>query len=117
MLRKGQVHLVDAVKHADLKFDVHTLNQDRHDGFGVAWKMQGSFNHLPAGGSGQAGSLLSLEANNAVYPIETEVRVGKTSIAVKGVLTHPRSLAALDMRLKFSGVSMAQLYPLIAIRN
>jgi uncharacterized protein involved in outer membrane biogenesis len=36
-------------------------------------------------------------------------------IDVKGTLTRPRNLAALDLQLKLSGVSMAQLYPLANI--
>ncbi len=43
------------------------------------------------------------------------LRMGKTVIAVEGTLTKPTDLAALDMRLKLSGVNMARLYALTGI--
>jgi len=43
------------------------------------------------------------------------LRMGQTVIAVAGTLTKPSDLAALDMRLKLSGVSMGRLYALIGI--
>ena len=43
------------------------------------------------------------------------MHAGKTSISFKGTLTRPRDLAALDMRLKLSGPSMARLFPLIGV--
>jgi len=43
------------------------------------------------------------------------LRIGQTVIGVEGTLTKPTDLAALDMRLKLSGVSMARLYALSGI--
>jgi uncharacterized protein involved in outer membrane biogenesis len=115
VLSGGHVHLVDAVKQADLKIDVDTIAPGGNGGYGIAWKLRGSFNQEAAGGSGRAGALLSLEASDAVYPVQADLRVGKTSIAFKGTVTRPADLAALDMRLSLAGVSMAQLFPLIGV--
>ena len=44
-----------------------------------------------------------------------KLSMGQTAIAVAGTLTKPTDLAALDMGLKVSGVSMGRLYALIGI--
>ncbi len=115
VLNKGSVRIVDAIKRADVKAAIDTLPAGQDGAYGVIWKITGSFNGEAVSGSGKAGAVLSLHTQAEPYPIEASVRVGKTAISVKGNLTKPRSLAALDMRLKLSGVSMAQLYPLTGI--
>ncbi|HAT33702.1 MAG TPA: AsmA family protein [Janthinobacterium sp.] len=110
---KGTVHLVDALKHADVTADIDTINAD--PAYGVAWRLHGSFNGDKVGGSGKAGAVLSLQRQSVPYPIAADIKVGSTSIAVVGTLTKPTALAALDMRLKVAGVSMARLFPLTGV--
>lgn len=113
VLTKGSVHLSDAVKHADLTADIDTLDADPD--YGVAWHLRGKFNGEPISGNGRAGAVLSLQHQTAPYPITANLRMGQTVVAVEGTLTKPTDLAALDMRLKLSGVSMARLYALTGI--
>ncbi|HUX65164.1 AsmA family protein [Sulfuricella sp.] len=110
---KGSVHLSDAVQHADVTADIDTLASDPI--YGVAWHIRGKFNGEAVSGNGKAGAVLSLQHQTAPYPIMAHLRMGKTVIAVEGSLTKPTDLAALDMRLKLSGVSMARLYALSGI--
>ena len=110
---KGSVHLVDALKRADITADVDTINAD--PSYGVAWTLRGKFNGENVSGKGKAGAVLSLQKQDAPYPIAADIKVGGTSIAVLGTLTKPTALAALDMRLKVSGPSMARLYGLTGI--
>ncbi|MDC8760054.1 AsmA family protein [Janthinobacterium fluminis] len=110
---KGNVHFIDARQRADITADVDTINAD--PGYGVAWKLAGSFNGEKVDGSGKAGAVLSLQQQIAPYPLAADIRVGSTAIAFEGTLTRPTALAALDMRLKLSGASMARLYPLLGI--
>lgn len=44
-----------------------------------------------------------------------DVTIGGTKAAVAGTTTDPVGLGALDLRLKLSGRSMAQLYPLTGV--
>lgn len=110
---KGSVHLIDAVQHADVTADIDTLNAD--PSYGVAWQLRGKFKGEAISGNGRAGAVLSLQQQTAPYPIMAHLRMEKTVIAVEGTLTKPTDLAALDMRLKLSGVSMARLYALTGI--
>jgi AsmA family protein len=115
VLNKGNVRIVDAIKHADVTATIDTLPQARTKDYGIGWKMTGSFNGGTISGNGKAGAVLSLQTDTSPYPLEAHVRVGKTEIDVKGTLTRPRQLAALDLQLRMSGASMAQLYPLSGI--
>ncbi|MEO6354171.1 MAG: AsmA family protein [Oxalobacteraceae bacterium] len=110
---KGSVHLTDAIKHADVTADIDTIEADPT--YGVAWHLRGKFNGEKISGNGKAGAVLSLQRQTAPYPIMANLHIGKTIIAVDGTLTKPTDLAALDMRLKLSGPSMARLYPLTGI--
>ena len=115
VLNKGSVRIVDAVKHADVKVTIDSLDQASAEGYGVNWHLSGRFNGENVSGSGKAGAILSLQNQVKPYPIEASLHAGKTTIHLVGSLTKPSDLAALDMRLKLSGASMAQLYPLTGI--
>jgi AsmA family protein len=110
---KGQLRVRDAIRHADVLADIDTLPADPV--YGVAWKLSGKYNGEPLSGHGKAGAVLSLQHQDAPYPLAADIKAGPTSIALEGTLTRPAALAALDLRLKLSGVSMARLYRLTGI--
>lgn len=109
----GSVHLIDAIKHADITAAIDTLDADPV--YGVTWQLRGKFNGKAISGNGKAGAVLSLQHQIAPYPIMAHLRMEKTMIDIEGTLTKPTDLAALDLRLKLSGASMGQLYALSGI--
>lgn len=115
ILNQGTVHIVDAIKRADVRIELDTLAARNEDGYRLGWRINGSFNGEAVSGNGRAGGILSLQKRDVKYPLEAMLRVGKTHIDAKGTLTDPRNLSALDLRLRVAGVSMAQLYPLINV--
>ena len=110
---KGRIHLVDAIRHADVTADINTLDADPV--YGVAWQLHGKLGNEDVSGTGRAGAVLSLQQQTTPYPIMARLHVGKTLIAVKGTLTKPSDLAALDMHLNVSGPSMGKLYAISGI--
>ena len=110
---KGSVHLIDAIRHADVTADIDTLDADPI--YGVEWQLRGKVNGETVSGNGRAGAVLSLQHQTVPYPIKAHLRMGQTVIAVEGTLTRPTDLAALDMHLIVSGVSMGRLYALSGI--
>ncbi|HEY0061847.1 MAG TPA: AsmA family protein [Telluria sp.] len=105
---KGTVHFKDAVEKADITADVDVINDS--SAYGVSWKAKGSFNGAPVTGGGKAGAVLSLKQQTDPFPLQADMRIGAVRVALEGTLTRPTKLAALDMRLKLSGPSMARLY-------
>ncbi|GGC82632.1 hypothetical protein GCM10011396_32450 [Undibacterium terreum] len=120
VLDKGTVKIKDAVKHADITANIDTLDDKQiaasKNTYGVGWTLNGSFNKEKVSGSGKAGAVLSLQNQNAAFPLEADVKVGKSVVVqVKGTITKPSDLAAIDMRLHLAGASMAGLYALTGI--
>jgi len=115
VIRQGSVQLDDAIQKINAKADIDTLDPDKEKVYGIGWNVKGKFNQADIRGEGKAGGVLSLQDESKPYPLEADVRVGKTRIAAKGTLTKPQELAALDLQLNLSGDSMAHLYPLTGV--
>lgn len=110
---KGTVYLDDAITRTALRADVDTLTDDKR--YGIAWKLSGTYRGETVQGGGKAGSVLSLQRQGTPFPIQADMRASGSSMAIEGTLTRPTNLAALDVRLKVAGPSMARLYPLTGV--
>ncbi|SFB93213.1 hypothetical protein SAMN05216204_102327 [Massilia yuzhufengensis] len=108
VLTEGVVHVKDAVTKADVTALVHTL--DNNPRYGVGWTLDGTYNGAKVTGGGKAGAVLSLKQQSTPYPVQADMRSGKTRIAVEGTVTRPSKLAAIDLKLTLAGASMDQLY-------
>lgn len=131
---KGSVGLSDAILQADLTVLVDPLGKPvpfadvagaafvPEDAAAAAprdyvfgWKVDGKFKNLPTKGEGKVGGMLALQDPKQPFPVQADVSIGGTKAAITGTLTDPANLGALDLRLKLSGGSMAQLYPLTGV--
>jgi uncharacterized protein involved in outer membrane biogenesis len=110
---KGVVHLVDAREKADVTADIDTIDADPL--YGVSWKLHGTYNNAPVTGSGKAGAVLSLKQQTTPFPVQADFRAGATRVSAEGTITRPAQLAAIDLKLKLAGASMARLYNLTGI--
>lgn len=113
VLTDGVVHIKDAVTKADVTARVRTL--DNRQGaaaspYGVGFTLDGTYNGAPVEGGGKLGAVLSLKQHRRPYPVQAELRSGKSRIAVEGTVTRPSRLAALDLQLALAGGSMGELY-------
>lgn len=115
VIRQGSVQLDDAIQKIHAKAEINTLDPAKEKLYGIGWNVKGTFNKADIRGEGKAGGVLSLQDESKPYPLQADVRVGKTRIAVKGSLSKPQELAALDLQLSLSGDSMAHLYPLTGV--
>ena len=109
---KGTVYLTDAITQSDMRADIDTINDAR---YGIAWTLVGTYRGAPIKGSGKAGGVLSLQRQATPFPLQAEMHSAGTTLAIDGTLTRPTNLAALDVLLKISGPSMAQLYALTGV--
>lgn len=79
------------------------------------WKVDGTYNDESLSGSGKIGGMLALRDPDGLFPLQADVRSGKTRVAIAGTLSDPLNLGALDLRLQFSGQSLSQLHKLTGI--
>ncbi|WP_267226785.1 AsmA family protein [Dyella silvae] len=80
-----------------------------------AWQALGKYQGTSVDGDGKTGGVLALQQTDQPFPLQADLHVGDSHIAMVGTLTDPLHLASLDIRLWFSGSSMAKLYPLIGV--
>lgn len=114
-LHRGTIQIIDAIRDAKLDAKLDMLDDAHAEGYRIGWTLGGTLGGEKVEGRGKAGSILSLKDQSTEYPLEADVHVGKTALLAKGTLTDPRKLAALDLQLKISGVSLSQLYPVFGV--
>ncbi|MDD1012983.1 AsmA family protein [Pseudomonas rubra] len=78
-------------------------------------KVKGLYKGQALAGTGKIGGLLALQDAAQPFPLQADMAIGATRIAVAGTLTDPRNLGALDLRLRLSGTSLGNLYPLTGV--
>jgi uncharacterized protein involved in outer membrane biogenesis len=83
--------------------------------YAFALAVKGRYKDLPLQGDGKIGGLLALQDSRQPFPVQVDVTVGDTHAAVAGTLTDPKNLGALDLRLRLSGSSLGNLYPLTGV--
>ncbi|MER2097709.1 MAG: AsmA family protein [Pseudomonas qingdaonensis] len=83
--------------------------------YAFGFKVDGRYKGQPLNGSGKIGGLLALQDATQPFPLQADVRIADTRVAVAGTLTDPRNLGALDLRLRLSGASLGNLYPLTGV--
>jgi uncharacterized protein involved in outer membrane biogenesis len=83
--------------------------------YSFAFKVKGRYKGQALAGDGKIGGLLALQDAAQPFPVQADVRIGDTRAAAAGTLTDPRNLGALDLRLRLSGSSLGNLYPLTGV--
>lgn len=113
-LNKAKLYLVDAVKQVDVQVNIDNLKKEKRD-HQLRWELDGTFNGEAITGQGRAGSMLSLRKKRAGYPVEGNLKLGKTTISARGAVSEPFKPGILDLHVRISGASMAHLYPLLDV--
>jgi len=83
--------------------------------YAFALQAKGRYKGQALDADGKIGGLLALQDATQPFPLQVDLRVGDTRVAVAGTLTDPRHLGALDLRLRLSGSSLGNLYPLTGV--
>lgn len=78
-------------------------------------KAQGSYNGQPLEGTGKIGGMLSLHSDGMPFPVQADIRSGKTRIAFSGPVNDPLTLGGVDVKLIFFRNSLSELYDVTGI--
>lgn len=83
--------------------------------YGLGWTIKGTYKGTDVSGEGKIGQVLALSDTTRPFPLQADVRIGDTRIALVGTVTDPMHLAAIDMRLWLQGQSLAHLYSVTGV--
>jgi len=126
---QGQVRYRDAVNKADVTVTINPLGKpvpyaqvaggdDQQEGAGdfvFGWQANGTYNNQKLDGDGKIGGMLSLRSKTTPFPLQADVRNGTTRVRIDGTLQDPLNLGGLDVRLRFAGDTLANLYGLTGV--
>ncbi|CCG89051.1 AsmA family protein [Erwinia piriflorinigrans] len=126
---RGTIRYRDAINKADVQVVVDPLGKpvpyaqlaggdDKQKGaadFVFGLRASGTYNNEKLSGEGKIGGMLSLRSQNTPFPIAADVRNGTTRVRVAGTVQDPMNLGGVDLRLRFSGDTLANLYGLTGV--
>ncbi len=126
---QGQVRYRDAINHADVTVQINPLGKpvpygqvaggdDQQKGAGdfvFGWQAKGTYNQQTLSGEGKIGGMLSLRSQTTPFPLQFDVRNGTTRVRAAGTLQDPLNFGGLNVRLRFSGDTLANLYGLTGV--
>ena len=128
---RGRVAIDDAVSKANLEIFVDPLGKplpfsevtgakDKDEKgkvgdyvFGL--KAEGRYNDQPLRGTGKIGGMLALRSEGSPFPVQADFRSGNTRVAFVGTVNDPMKMGGVDLRLKFAGDSLGELYKLTGV--
>ncbi|MCK9796313.1 AsmA family protein [Pseudomonas sp. MAFF 302030] len=83
--------------------------------YAFALNVKGQYHGQALSGTGKIGGLLALQDSSVPFPLQAQVSIADTRVELRGSLTDPLNLGALDLRLKLAGSSLGNLYPLTGV--
>lgn len=83
--------------------------------YALLWQAKGSYRGTPISGTGKLGSVLALRDASRPFPLQADVAIGDTRLALVGTLTDPVHLSSLDLRLWLQGESLSHLYSILGV--
>ncbi len=78
-------------------------------------KVKGRYKGQDISGTGKIGGMLALKDADTPFPVQADVRSGSTRVALSGTITRPMELGGADLRLRFAGDSLGDLYELTGV--
>lgn len=128
---RGRVTIDDTVSKANLEIFVDPLgkalpfsevtgakgkdDQGKVGDYVFGLKAEGRYNDQPLKGSGKIGGMLALRSEGTPFPVQADFRSGNTRVAFVGTVSDPMKMGGVDLRLKFSGDSLGELYELTGV--
>jgi len=128
---RGRVAIDDAVSKANLEIFVDPLGKalpfsevtgekgkdekGKPGDYVFGLKAEGRYNEQPLKGTGKIGGMLALRGEGTPFPVQADFRSGNTRVAFVGTVSDPMKMGGVDLRLKFSGDSLGELYDLTGV--
>lgn len=127
---RGRIDIDDKVSRADIEILVDPLgkplpfnevtgsDKDKNAKIGdyvFGLKAKGRYNGQPLTGSGKIGGMLALKSEGTPFPVQADFHSGNTRVAFVGTVSDPMKMGGVDLKLKFAGDSLGELYDLTGV--
>lgn len=127
---RGRIDIDDKVSRADIEILVDPLgkplpfsevtgsDKDKNAKVGdyvFGLKAKGRYNGQPLTGNGKIGGMLALKSEGTPFPVQADFRSGNTRVAFVGTVSDPMKMGGVDLKLKFAGDSLGELYDLTGV--
>jgi uncharacterized protein involved in outer membrane biogenesis len=114
-INDGHAHVLDPALKADFTADIATSPQTADGERQIRIEENGTYAGQPITGQAVGGALLSLRDAAHPYPVNVQIANGPTRVSLVGTVQNPLAFAGANLKLRFSGPDMSQLYPLTGI--
>lgn len=128
---KGHISIDDKLSRADVKITVDPLgkplpfnevtgaddkeNKGNVGNYVFGLKADGRYNGQAVEGTGKIGGMLALRSEGTPFPVQADLRSGNTRVAFVGTVNDPMNMGGVDLKLKFAGDSLGELYELTGV--
>lgn len=128
---KGHISINDKLSRADVNITVDPLGKplpfnevtgaEEKDSKGkvgdyvFGLKAEGRYNGQSVKGTGKIGGMLALRSEGTPFPVQADLRSGNTRVAFVGTVNDPMNMGGVDLKLKFAGDSLGELYELTGV--
>ncbi len=126
---RGRIDVNDAVSKAQMEIFVDPLGKpvpfsevtgdkgkkDKVGDYVFGLKAEGRYNDQPLRGTGKIGGMLALRSEGTPFPVQADFRSGNTRVAFVGTVNDPMKMGGVDLKLKFAGDSLGELYELTGV--
>ena len=109
----GAIELIDPAAKTELSATLAAAGAEAADDLKVS--ARGRYEGAPFSLDATGPGILPLADTGQRYPLEATVRAGATSAHIKGTVTDPAALRALDLALELAGDDLSKLRPLIGV--
>lgn len=114
-IEDGRLRYRDAQRKIDLDGKIATGTADADGADTVDLNLKGALEGRPLELDFTGGSFLTLRETEKPYPVELDLRFGKTRIRADGTMTDPVKLAGLNIDLAVEGPTLADVFPIFQI--
>lgn len=116
VIRDGDIHFVDPKLKSDFKLGIYT-EMPRPDGSApdLHVEINGKYAGQPIDGRFIGSSVLTLRDPANPYRVDLKLANGNTHVGIDGTLLRPLAFGGANVKLTFTGDSLADLYPLTGV--
>ncbi len=115
IIEDGRLGYRDAERKVDLDGTIATGKADASGDDTVELSLEGSLEERPLKLVFKGGSFLLLRETEKPYPIDLDLRFGKTRIRADGTMTDPVQLAGVNIGLIVEGPTFGDVFPIFRI--